>query len=71
MERLRLNLNNLNPLWERKLFNPLHEPKLDSLGRSDVDVLNFSRSQNILGDSCSLAQDIFSAQIIRQSRIKG
>lgn len=70
MDRARLNLNDLLPLWEREIAHPLHEPPLYSLTRRDVDVLEAPIVEDVGGDRSALAQDIFGASVIRQGGLK-
>ena len=70
MERPCLNLNDLIPAWERKLLHPVHEPNVEGFLRRDVDIAAASSGEHVIGQSCALAQDIFSAQIVRQRGIK-
>lgn len=69
MERPRLNLNDLVPVWERKLPHALHQPELERVLRRDVDILEPASGEGSVIEPGSLAQDVFSAQVIRQGRV--
>ena len=68
MQRAKLDLKNFVPLWERKFDNLMSETEFDRLLRRDVDFPEPPVIQDRIGNACPLAQDIFSALIIRQSR---
>ncbi len=68
MQRAKLDLNNFVPLWERKFDNLVSETEFDRLLRRDIDLPETSVIQDRIGNTCALAQDIFSALIVRQSR---
>ena len=70
MDYRKSNLNNLIPLWERTLPNFMHEPPLESFIRSDEDIPATPSTEDVIGKGTSLAQDIFSALILRQGRLK-
>lgn len=65
-----LDLNDLLPLWERKLAHPLHQPELDGLARRDVDLAVASRREYVVRNGRILTQDIVRAIIVRQRRIQ-
>jgi len=66
----RSNLDNLIPLWERKLAHPMHEPPLESLIRPDMNFPAPPTGENIFGQASTSAQDFFSALIVSQGRLK-
>ena len=68
MQRTKLDLNNFVPLWERKFDNLVNETEFDRLVRRDIDLPETPFIQDRIGNTCALAQDIFSALIVRQSR---
>ena len=72
MQRLpRLDLNDFIPPWERKLDNLVSETEFDRLLGSNVNLLEAPFGQDRVGNSCALAQDVFSALIVRQRSGKG
>ena len=71
MQRAALDLNDFVPLWERKIEDNISETEFDRLLGSDVDLLEPALGQKRIGNACALAQDVFSALIIRQSSGQG
>ncbi len=69
MQRANLDLKNFVPPWERKIADSVRETEFDRLLRSDVNVLESPGSQNIVRDTRPLAQDVFSALVVRQRRV--
>lgn len=70
MERGRLNLDNLLPLWEREFADLLDKSVFESLGRRDMNISDSAGRENVIGQPRSLTQDAFSAAVIRQGGIK-
>ena len=68
--RVSLDLNDILPLWERKLSHPLHQPELDSLVRRDVDLAVPPRRQYLIRDGRILTQDVVRAIIVGQRRVE-
>ena len=66
MQKSQLDLQHFLPTWERVLDNLVSETEFDSLLGSDVNLLNAGLSQKRIGNTCALAQDVFSALVIRQ-----
>ena len=66
MQRANLDLKNFVPLWEREITDSISETEFDRLLGSDVNLLEPALSQKRTGNTCALAQDVFSALIIRQ-----
>ena len=69
MQRAKLDLNNFVPLWERKIADSVSETEFDRILRSDMNFSEASGSKDIVRDGRALAQDVFSALIVRQRRI--
>ncbi len=70
MDKPRLNLNDLIPLWERKFSDPVHKPVRESDVWSNVDISRSASIQEIVGKPGSLSQDAFSTLVIRQGRVQ-
>ena len=71
MQRAKLNLKDFVPLWEREIADGVRETEFDRLLGSDVNFLETALSQKRAGNTCALAQDVFSALVIRQGSSKG
>ena len=70
MVELRLDLNDLLPLWERKFANRTDEPVAHRLVGRDVDLAVTAGEQNRSRNPAALTQDIVRTIIIRQRRIQ-
>ena len=70
MQRANLDLKNFIPPWERKIADSVSETEFDRLLRSNMNFSEASGSKDIVRDGCALAQDVFSALIVRQRRIQ-
>lgn len=70
MNRPRLNLNDLIPAWERKFSNAVHDTEFERILRGDVNVPYAPGAQQFIRQGCTFAQDILSALIVRQRRVK-
>ena len=68
MQKARLDLNDFLPLWERKFDNFVCETEFDRLLGSNIDLLEAPVGQGRGGNTSALAQDVFSALIVRQGR---
>lgn len=66
----KLNLDDLAPMWDRKFSYPMSEPDLNRLLRRDEHVLEPARLEDVVWEVGTLAQDVFSATVIRQGRIQ-
>ena len=65
------DLEYLVPLWDRKLPDIVSQPIRDRLSGRDVNVTRSPVCEKLVGDVGPLAQDRFSASIIRQGASKG
>ena len=63
------DLNDLLPLWERKLPHSLHQP--DGLARRDMNSTVAARREHVLRNGRLLTQDIVGSIIVRQRRVQG
>ena len=70
MQRAPLDLKNFVPPWERKLTDSISETEFDRLLRGDVNFSGASGGEGFVRDGCPLAQDVFSALIVRQRRVQ-
>lgn len=70
MTHLRLDLNDLMPLWQRKLPHLLDEAVLHGPDRRDVDLAVTAGRKDVLRNLAPLTQDVIGAIIIRQRRIQ-
>ena len=68
MQRAKLDLKNFVPPWERKFADEVRETEFDRLLQSDDNIIQSTGSQNIVGNTRPLAQDVFSSLIVRQRR---
>lgn len=66
----RSNLDNLIPLWEREVANRVHKSVAESFIREDVNLPNPAGAQEGIGQGSTLAQDVFSALVLRQRGFK-
>ncbi len=69
MQRSKSDLDEFVPAWERKLPDFVHDAPLERLLSRDVHITHAPRSENVVRDGCVLAQDIFSARVVRQSTL--
>ncbi len=70
MQYANSDLENLVPIWQRELPNVVHQPVVRGLLGSDVHVLGLAVSQDVLGNTGTLAQDVLGALIVRQGAVK-
>ncbi len=70
MDKPRLNLNDLVPLWERELLYSVHKSVLESQPRSDVDIFASPSVQDLVGEAGALTQDAFRSLVVRQRGIQ-
>ena len=70
MDTPKLNLKDLCALRERELNYPVHESVAESLFGKNVNVPVSASIQELVGQPSALAQDAFSALILRQSGLK-
>lgn len=66
----KLNLENLVPLWERKVSDLVHKSVVESFSRVDVDITNPSGAQFVVRQGSPLAQDVFRTLILSQRSFK-
>ena len=66
MQRANLDLQDFRLPWERKITDRVNETEFERLLRGDVNLVVTPFGQHVLGDPCPLAQDVFSALIVRQ-----
>ena len=67
----RSDLNDFVPIWERKFDHLVGETEFDRLVGIDKNLLESSGIQDRVGNSCALAQDVFSSLIARQRSVEG
>ena len=70
MPHLRLDLNDLMPLWQRKLPDFVDEAIFHGPDRRDIDLAVSPRREDVLRNVAPLTQDVIGAIIIRQRRIQ-
>lgn len=70
MDRPKLNLNDLLPPWENELPDVGDEPEFDRILRGDLYISEPLGGEHIVRQSRPMAQDVFSALVIRQGGIK-
>lgn len=64
MDRPRLNLADILPVWEREIPHPMHQPPLERLTWRDVDILEAPVVENLVRDRRTSAQNAFRARIV-------
>jgi hypothetical protein len=69
-DKIRLDLNDLVPLWERKFTQLPHEPKIDGEARRDMDFTVTALGEDFGRNAATLTQDVVRALIVRQCRVK-
>ena len=70
MQRAKLDLKDFVPIWEREIADGISETEFERLLGSDVNLLEPAFSQKRIGNTCALAQDVFSALIVRQRSVQ-
>ena len=66
MQRANLDLHDFRLPWERKITDRVNETEFERLLRGDVNLVVTPSGQHVVGDTCPLAQDVFSALVVRQ-----
>ena len=69
MDKPRLNLNDLVPLWEREFHDRMRKSVLDGDFGNDMNVLKSASIQDLVGQPGTLSQDAFGSFVVRQRRV--
>ena len=69
MDKQKLNLVHFTPARERELLDSVRDTEFDRILRGEVNITEAPGGKKFIGDMTPIAQDAFSAILLRQSRV--